>query len=300
MNKPPRSASQKMFLRLGFMLAVAALLVLLQAAWAPQPGVLAGGGPLNAPALVPTSPGPTEVPNRCGGFWASVRFRGFDVKANGRVKPVFSVNVHDDRDLDCDGIPDTHDNCLYTPNHDQAKSNPNVSWGDACQPENGYRLTRRDSEVVIYQMSNTTLHFYSPEGQKLGEASSAGLIKIDPSLTLQQVAGRTFMVGFTDANGQKRSTRFESGSLIFTMTDVSLVEVAPPTVEMQVGGTQQFTARGYHASGIELWFLPRWSATGGSITRDGLYSVGAAPGDYTVTACRSYDVCGTAQVKVVP
>jgi hypothetical protein len=229
-----------------------------------------------------------------------VVFTGFEEEGrNNRLKPQFEVHVRDDRDKDCDGVPDGWDNCPQVANADQAPSNEG-SYGAACLPENGFRLTNRASEIVIYQMDDGSMHLYSAEGEKLGELSSTGMLQINPSLEVEQVVGRTYVIGFTNADGVFRSTRFQSNALTFGLMDISLVAVGPEAVQLRPGETAQFFARGFQSTGIQLWFMPRWSATGGTVNQDGLYTAGSAPGDYTVTACRISGVCGTAAVKIVP
>jgi hypothetical protein len=292
MTDPSPNSQRRFIFRFGLVLLVFTSLCVLLAAFSPQPS--AAAVMLTDPPTETAGPSPTpNVPPGCGGFKVSVQFRGF---SDG--KPIFSVKVTDLRDFDCDGIPDSYDNCRYTPNPDQAKPSDDVTWGVACIPESGFRLTGRASEVVIYQMDDGWLHLYSPEGEKLGELSKAGLIHINPSLTVQQVVGRTYVVGYTNAAGQFRSTRFQSNALTFTATDIDLVAVGPTEVQARPGQTVQFYARGYDRTGIELWFIPRWSATGGSITRTGLYTAGSVPGTYTVSACRLVTLCGTTTVTI--
>ena len=70
-------------------------------------------------------------------------------KIHGFEIPNFTITVLDVRDHDCDGIPDNDDNCDYTANPDQRKSDPNVAWGDACVPESGFRLTAFQSRSPV-------------------------------------------------------------------------------------------------------------------------------------------------------
>jgi hypothetical protein len=294
MQNTHSSARRKFFLRAGlFLLTFTALCVLLAAFTPPQAAsaVLV----LTKPPTATYGPSPTpEFPGYCGGFKVGVHFEGFQ---DGR--PIFTITVTDQRDIDCDGIPNNSDNCDYTANPDQSKSDPNVEWGDACVPESGFRLNGRASEVIIYQMDNGSLHLYSPEGEKLGELSDAGMMQINPSLTVQQIMGRTYLVGYTDAAGQFRSTRFQSNGLTFSLMDIQMIAVTPPNLELRPGQTAQYFATGFHRTGLGLWFMPRWSATGGTINRQGLYTAGNVPGEYTVTACRVPTLCGSTTVRIV-
>ena len=191
-------------------------------------------------------------------------------------------------DSDCDNIPDTGDNCPSIANPDQDRR--------ACAVDGLYRLSGPGSETVIYLIDGGVA-FFSPAGKRLGEVTSGGLVKIDPSLRLRQVVGSQFDVIWIGADGQ-HTTRFTSRNLNFGLSAISAIAVNPPTAQMRVGETRQFTATAYETSGIELWFLPRWTTTGGGvISRNGLFTA-QTPGTFTISACRYGNVCGTTRVAV--
>ncbi len=298
MLNSPNSRPRGVFLRFGVVFLVFVLMCLVLAAMTPAPDAsFALGGRLTPSATAGPSPTPVLRPG-CGGFHVRVNFLGIKF-VNGKPKPKFSVGFRDDTDTDCDGIPDGWDNCPLVANHDQAAAAPDVSYGAACLPESGYRLTNRASQVVIYQMSDGAMHLYSAEGEKLGELSRVGMVRLNPSLVVQQVVGRTYVIGFTNGAGEFRSTQFQSNMLTWGVLDIDVVAVGPESVELRAGESAQFYASGFQRTGIELWFIPRWSATGGSVTSAGLYTAGSRPGTYVVTACRISNVCGTAQVTIV-
>ena len=298
MTNSKASAHRRLFLRLGSVMFTFTVLCLLLVAFAPQPDAAVALRTRTATETAGPSPTP-EPPPYCGNIRVNFDFKGIEFRErDGKPRPRFVLEIKDLRDRDCDGIPDGWDNCPYVANPDQAPSED--FWGAACQPESGFRLTNRASEIVIYQMDNGAMHLYSAEGEKLGELSPAGMLQINPSLEVEQVVGRTYVIGFTNAAGQFRSTRFQSNALTFGLMDISLVAVGPEAVELRPGETAQFFAAGYHATGIRLWFMPRWSATGGTVNQQGLYTAGSVPGDYTVTACRITGVCGSATVKIAP
>lgn len=68
-------------------------------------------------------------------------------------------------------------------------------------------------------------------------------------------------------------------------TKVVFVRVFPVKVTLSPGDTQQFTAKGYNNSDQEVPFTAEWSATGGTISQDGLYVAGNNNGNYMVMAC---------------
>lgn len=77
------------------------------------------------------------------------------------------------------------------------------------------------------------------------------------------------------------------------------VRVTPTSVSLDPGATQQFDARVEDQNGAEMAGSFEWSATGGTISVDGLYTAGDSPGSYRVIA-RESDVglADTAEVDV--
>lgn len=65
---------------------------------------------------------------------------------------------------------------------------------------------------------------------------------------------------------------------------VVTIDVLPDQVKLKPDETYRFIARGYNRYYEEVRFIPEWSATGGSITRDGLFTAGRSEGVYSVTA----------------
>jgi len=80
--------------------------------------------------------------------------------------------------------------------------------------------------------------------------------------------------------------------------ELARIEVAPDSVDLQAGDTQQFIATGYDGNDNVLGITPIWSADGGSISAAGLYTA-TTVGNFTVTASvESSAVTGTAAVQV--
>ncbi len=65
---------------------------------------------------------------------------------------------------------------------------------------------------------------------------------------------------------------------------VSQIIVTPAHMTLAAGATQQFTAYGRNAAGDSMAVPVDFSATGGVVTVDGLFTAGAAAGDYQVMA----------------
>ena len=76
------------------------------------------------------------------------------------------------------------------------------------------------------------------------------------------------------------------------------IAVTPGNIDLLVGGTQQFTAKGFDANHNEVFMEPIWTTSGGTITSGGLYTAKTA-GAFTLTASvdGSY-ITGTTSVNV--
>ena len=80
--------------------------------------------------------------------------------------------------------------------------------------------------------------------------------------------------------------------------DLATIIVTPGEVTIYSGEQQQFEAKAYDAGGIEIPFSPIWSATGGVIDQNGLYTANQV-GDFGVRATDSKtSVSGSATVHV--
>src|SRR5204862_1537592 len=77
---------------------------------------------------------------------------------------------------------------------------------------------------------------------------------------------------------------------------LTTITVTPNPANVATGGTQQFTAQGSDQNGNPIAASFSWSASGGSIDGNGLYSA-TTQGTFTVTAS-SGSVSGNATVNV--
>ena len=59
---------------------------------------------------------------------------------------------------------------------------------------------------------------------------------------------------------------------------VQRVQVTPPQAVLQPGQVQQFTATLVDSAGGVALVEPEWTATGGTITEEGVYTAGEAEG----------------------
>jgi hypothetical protein len=79
---------------------------------------------------------------------------------------------------------------------------------------------------------------------------------------------------------------------------VTTVEVAPASVTVRPGGTQQFEAAARDQFGNATSGTFDWSGSGGSITAEGLYTAGSQTGSYEVVATETSGVADTASVTI--
>jgi hypothetical protein len=77
------------------------------------------------------------------------------------------------------------------------------------------------------------------------------------------------------------------------------VEIAPPTAALVPAATQQFSALGRLSNGNTQVIALDWSATGGTVSSNGLYTAGASDGTFRVIAAASgVNLADTATVTI--
>ena len=76
------------------------------------------------------------------------------------------------------------------------------------------------------------------------------------------------------------------------------IEISPSSVDLNVTQTQLFTAAGFDQFDEDFAISPVWTATGGNIDTNGLYTAGDASGSYTVTTTDS-GIQGSAAVTIL-
>ena len=136
--------------------------------------------------------------------------------------------------------------------------------------------------TVTLAPGGTQLFTATPAAVTWSTSDPSGSITTAGLYTAGATAG-TYTVTATGLNGTASATVTVSSS---TNPTVSLA-IGPSQVTLQPGSTQQFTA--YPATGVT------WTATGGTISANGLYTAGATVGNYTVT---STSANGTATANV--
>lgn len=119
--------------------------------------------------------------------------------------------------------------------------------------------------------STNTACTWSVDGA--GTISAAGLY------TAPAAAGTATVRATSAADGTKSAT---AAVTVTAPAPQVTVTITPATVSIATGASQQFTCAVTNGTGQAC----TWSATGGNITANGLYTAPAAPGTYQVTASR--------------
>ncbi|MBZ5686109.1 MAG: hypothetical protein LAP86_13840 [Acidobacteriia bacterium] len=120
--------------------------------------------------------------------------------------------------------------------------------------------------------------------------ASGGTVTNGGLYTAPSLAG-TYTVTVTSAADSSKSS-----SAVVTVTQPAQVSisVSPTTANVQTGGQQQFSA---YVSGTSNTAVT-WSASGGTVTTNGLYGAPSAAGAYTVTAVSAADSTKSASATV--
>lgn len=83
-----------------------------------------------------------------------------------------------------------------------------------------------------------------------------------------------------------------------TPPEIARVVVSPSRIYLEIGDQMQFSAVGKNFSGENEDIHPAWTASGGAISPEGLFTA-VEPGQFTVTASLPYtDILGTGRVFV--
>ena len=111
------------------------------------------------------------------------------------------------------------------------------------------------------------------------------------STSVTPASTTTYTLTATNAGG----SAFASTTVTVATPAIS-VNVTPPSATLAPGGTKQFAASVTGTSNTNV----TWTATGGSITANGLFTAGATAGNFTVTATSAQDTSrsGTATVTI--
>ena len=88
---------------------------------------------------------------------------------------------------------------------------------------------------------------------------------------------------------------------VYVQWPLTTIEVTPSQATMKTGERQVFTAVGKDSQGNEAPFIPVWSANGGEINSDGVFTAPKTTGEYLINVGeQGSDVSGSAVVTVQP
>ncbi|MBV6472140.1 MAG: hypothetical protein JPMHGGIA_00393 [Saprospiraceae bacterium] len=79
-------------------------------------------------------------------------------------------------------------------------------------------------------------------------------------------------------------TNILATAIVHIFTPVAQIEISPDTAVVRQNSTQSFVLNAYDSASATTLAFPRWTATGGTITSDGLYTAGDTLGYYFVVA----------------
>lgn len=138
---------------------------------------------------------------------------------------------------------------------------------------------------------HTTAGHYSDDGNYFAAAHSAPPLQVPVNGGVYVYGGSSFPNQTWNASNYWVDVILQYSSTAPTNVVVSL---APTSVTLAAGGTQQFTATvtGGTNTGVT------WSASGGTISTSGLYTASAAAGTYTVKATSAADPTKSAAATV--
>jgi hypothetical protein len=123
-----------------------------------------------------------------------------------------------------------------------------------------------------------------------GTVSAAGLY------TAGSAAG-TYSIIVAQQGGTKADTSAVTIPAGVTLTSVTLT---PASVTLAQGATQQFVATGTWSDGSSVAPQVTYSATGGTMSHNGIYSAGSIAGQFLVIATCSCGVADTSAVTIAP
>ncbi len=138
----------------------------------------------------------------------------------------------------------------------------------------------RQFTATVSGTSNTAVNWTATGGT----VSSSGLFTAGP-------AAGSFSVTATSAQDSSKSA---TATVTVTAPASVSVVVNPPSASLFTGGTQQFTATVSNASNTAV----TWTAAGGTIDANGLYTGGSTAGSFSVTATSVQDPTKSATATV--
>jgi hypothetical protein len=200
-----------------------------------------------------------------------------------------------DRDFTLTEIPAAYDGWLWvrTANEDKAVT---------AESFVSFDLSRPGVVSVAYDRRVTSLPQWLRDWTEAPEVIGVS----DGGSSPLRVFHKAYPAGKVTLGGNLASGASGAGSnyVVLLLEESRLeamqVRVSPASVSLDPGATQQFSARVEDQVGNEVAASIEWSATGGAISAEGLYTAGDVPGNYRVIARdKGYGIADTAEVSIV-
>ena len=96
--------------------------------------------------------------------------------------------------------------------------------------------------------------------------------------------------GTYEVFAQGVGTNIRVGMYYEIARSVKNIEIVNIPAYVYAGQSHTFTVIGYDQRGRRMHFSPRWSAQGGHITQNGIYTAGHLPGNYQIIVSDGYGV----------
>lgn len=155
-------------------------------------------------------------------------------------------------------------------------------------------------QVGATQAFSATGHFSdgSSEPVTVAWTATGGTISAAGVYTAGAVAGSFQVVATAQGGSISKAAAVTITAAPPVLTSIS---VAPTTISLSTASAQQFIATGHFSGGGTGSVSVNWTATGGTITPAGVYTSGAVPGSYVVTATLvGGSIAGAAAVTITP
>jgi parallel beta-helix repeat protein len=117
-----------------------------------------------------------------------------------------------------------------------------------------------------------------PHQTQLRWTSSCGTIDSSGYFTAGSEAGTCTVTA------EDTLTNILATAIVHIFTPAAQIEISPDTAVVRQNSTQSFVLNAYDSASATTLAFPRWTATGGTITSDGLYTAGDTLGYYFVVA----------------
>jgi hypothetical protein len=146
-------------------------------------------------------------------------------------------------------------------------------------------------------VANATFSDGSVSQATVSWSATGGTIDANGKFTAGPIPGG-YVVSATASNGIA-----DTAAVIVTQSPpaVTGVTLSPTSASLPVGGSKRFVAMGKSIDGLTVAVSPKYAATGGTVSADGVYQAGQTPGNFRVVATDTLtQLADTAAVIIEP